>query len=37
MRERAAAMGGTLTVKSGLRAGTEIEVLIPLPPGEAAA
>ena len=37
MRERAAAMGGTLTVKSGLRAGTEIEVHIPLPPGEAAA
>ena len=37
MRERAAAMGGTLTVKSGPRAGTEIEVRIPLPPGEAAA
>ena len=37
MRERAAAVGGTLTVKSGPRAGTEIEVRIPLPPGEAAA
>ena len=37
MRERAAALGGTLTVKSGLRAGTEIEVHIPLPPGEAVA
>jgi len=37
MRERAAAVGGTLTVKSGHRAGTEIEVRIPLPPGEAAA
>lgn len=37
MRERAVAMGGTLTVKSGPRAGTEIEVRIPLPPGEAAA
>ncbi len=37
MRERAAAVGGTLTVKSGHRAGTEIEVRIPLPPGEVAA
>ncbi len=37
MRERASAMGGTLTVKSGPRAGTEIGVCIPLPPGEAAA
>ena len=37
MRERATAMGGTLTVKSGHRAGTEIEVQIPLPPSEAAA
>jgi two-component system NarL family sensor kinase len=36
MRERAAYVGGTLTVKSGLRAGTEIEVRIPLPPGTAA-
>jgi signal transduction histidine kinase len=33
MRERAAYVGGTLTVKSGRRAGTEIEVRIPLPPG----
>ena len=37
MRERAAYVGGTLTVKSGLRAGTEIEVRIPLPPGTTAA
>jgi len=37
MRERAAAVGGILTVKSGQRAGTEIEVRIPLPPTEAAA
>ena len=33
MRERAAYAGGTLTVKSVLRAGTEIEIRIPLPPG----
>ncbi len=33
MRERAAFVGGTLTVRSGPRAGTEIEVRIPLPPG----
>jgi two-component system NarL family sensor kinase len=32
MRERAAFVGGTLTVKSGARAGTEIDVRIPLPP-----
>ena len=31
MRERAAYAGGVLTVKSGRRAGTEIEVRIPLP------
>jgi len=31
MRERASSVGGTLTVKSGARAGTEIEVTIPLP------
>lgn len=37
MRERAACVGGTLTVKSGLRAGTEIEVRIPLSPGTTAA
>jgi PAS domain S-box-containing protein len=37
MRERAAYVGGTLTVKSGLRAGTEIEVLVPRPPGTTAA
>lgn len=37
MRERATAVGGILTVKSGRLAGTEIEVRIPLPPGEAAA
>ena len=30
MRERAAYVGGTLTVKSGTRAGTEIEARIPL-------
>ncbi len=30
MRERAAYVGGTLTVKSGTRVGTEIEVRIPL-------
>jgi signal transduction histidine kinase len=32
MRERAAYVGGTLTVKSVHRAGTEIEIRIPLPP-----
>ena len=32
MRERAAYVGGELTVKSGRRAGTEIEARIPLPP-----
>jgi two-component system NarL family sensor kinase len=32
MRERAAYVGGTLTVKSARRAGTEIEVKIPLSP-----
>ncbi len=37
MRERAIYVGGTLTVRSGPRAGTEIEVLIPLPPATAAA
>jgi signal transduction histidine kinase len=37
MRERAAYAGGTLTVKSARRAGTEIEACIPLPPGAAAA
>ena len=37
MRERAAFVGGTLTVRSGPRAGTEIEVRIPLPPSAAAA
>ncbi len=37
MRERAAYVGGTLTVRSGARAGTEIEVRIPLPPGTTAA
>jgi two-component system, NarL family, sensor kinase len=29
MRERAAYVGGTLTIKSGLRAGTSVEVVIP--------
>ena len=33
MRERATSVGGTLSVKSTPRAGTEIEVRIPLPPG----
>jgi len=37
MRERAAYMGGDLKVKSARRAGTEIEVRIPLPPGGRAA
>lgn len=32
MRERAAYVGGTLTVKSGPSAGTEIEVRLPRPP-----
>ncbi|MBC8097280.1 MAG: sensor histidine kinase [Akkermansiaceae bacterium] len=32
MRERAAYVGGSLTVKSGQDAGTEIEIRIPLPP-----
>ncbi|OYV05349.1 MAG: histidine kinase, partial [Verrucomicrobiales bacterium VVV1] len=32
MRERAACVGGILKVKSALRAGTEIEIRIPLPP-----
>ncbi|MDO8544230.1 MAG: ATP-binding protein [Opitutaceae bacterium] len=32
MRERATCVGGTLTIKSGRRAGTEIEVRIPLAP-----
>lgn len=36
MRERAAYVGGTLTVKSGLHAGTEIEVRIPRLPGTVA-
>jgi len=37
MRERAAYVGGTLEVKSARRAGTKIEVRIPLPPGAVAA
>ena len=37
MRERAAYVGGTLTVKSGRRAGTEIAVRIPLISGNEAA
>jgi len=32
MRERAASVGGALTVKSARRAGTEIEVCVPVPP-----
>jgi signal transduction histidine kinase len=36
MRERAAYVGGTLTVKSVRRAGTEIEIRIPLPPDSSA-
>jgi signal transduction histidine kinase len=36
MHERAVGVGGTVTVKSSRRAGTEIVVLIPLPPGRAA-
>ncbi len=37
MRERAVNVGGTVTVKSGLRVGTEIEVRVPYPPGTTAA
>jgi signal transduction histidine kinase len=37
MHERAAYVGGLLTVKSAPRAGTEIEVRIPLPPEAKAA
>ena len=37
MRERAAYVGGSFIVRSGPRAGTEIEVRIPLPPGTKAA
>jgi two-component system, NarL family, sensor kinase len=37
MRERAAYVGGALTVKSARRAGTEIEVRIPMTPGASAA
>lgn len=37
MRERAAYVGGTLTLKSARRAGTEITLRIPLPPEGAAA
>jgi two-component system, NarL family, sensor kinase len=37
MRERATFVGGTLNVKSVRRAGTEIKVRIPLPPGAVAA
>ena len=37
MRERAAYVGGTLQVKTGLRAGTEIVVRVPLAPSAAAA
>jgi PAS domain S-box-containing protein len=36
MHERATNVGGTLTVKSGPRAGTEINVLIPVTPGPTA-
>ena len=32
MRERATYVGGLLTIKSTPRAGTEIEVRIPVPP-----
>jgi len=35
MRERATYVGGTLTIKSVRRAGTEIEICIPLPPENA--
>lgn len=37
MRERASSVGGALTIKSVRRAGTEIQVRIPLPPSAAAA
>ena len=37
MRERATYLGGDLKVRSARRAGTEIEVRIPLPPGSMAA
>jgi two-component system, NarL family, sensor kinase len=37
MRERATYVGGVLRIKSGRRAGTEIEVRIPLPPSATAA
>jgi signal transduction histidine kinase len=37
MRERAAYVGGVLKIKSVRRAGTEIEVRIPLPPRATAA
>jgi two-component system, NarL family, sensor kinase len=37
MRERAIYVGGAFKVKSAHRAGTEIEVRIPLPPGATAA
>jgi len=37
MRERAACVGGTLTIKSGLRAGTSVTVVIPQPTGTTAA
>jgi signal transduction histidine kinase len=37
MRERATYVGGAFTVKSGPRAGTEIDVRIPLPPSATAA
>jgi len=37
MRERATYVGGALKIKSVRGAGTEIEVLIPLPPGATAA
>jgi two-component system, NarL family, sensor kinase len=33
MRERAAYVGGILKIKTGLRAGTEVEVSVPLTPG----
>ncbi len=37
MRERAAFVGGALNIKSVRRAGTTIEISIPLPPGVTAA
>jgi PAS domain S-box-containing protein len=36
MRERAAYVGGALNVKSARRAGTEIKIRLPLPPGASA-